>query len=195
MSDDNGLQTIGVYMTPQKTYRWTRIQYLAFHKRMAQKMIVITQQKNADYTGATNDPFANFRESHEFDGATKLNNAVELGFLTRMSDKWSRIKSFVTVGTLRVKDETVTDTILDFANYLILFAGYLEEKRMAKYLNGSRKLAAPVRRAAPVKKAQVAVAVAKKAATLKDGPAPKAPLSKSARKRISAIAPESTVTQ
>lgn len=177
-------------MTPQKTYRWTRVQYLAFHKRMAAKMIQVTQQKNADYTGSTNDPFANFRENHEFDSATKLNNAVELGFLTRMNDKWSRIKSIVITGRTNVKTETLSDTLVDFANYLILVAGYLEERRMAKYLTAGRKMIGAVKRKAPVKKLSTPVDK-----SVEKSAAPKTPLSKSARKRISAIAPESTVTQ
>lgn len=175
-------------MTPTtKPYRWTRIQYLAFHKRMAAKMIQITQQKNADYTGTTNDPFANFRESHEFDNATKLNNAVELGFLTRMNDKWSRIKSFVTVGTLRVKDETVTDTILDFANYLVLFAGYLEEKRMAKYLTAGRRMMTHKRRR-PAKKVETKPA--------EDASKVTTPVtSKSSQKRVAALKKVTTPEQ
>ncbi len=54
---------------------------------------------------------------------------VSIVFLTRMSDKTSRIESFVENETLQVMDESVEDTLLDLANYAILFAGYLKEQR------------------------------------------------------------------
>jgi hypothetical protein len=49
-----------------------------------------------------------------------------------MMDKISRIASFIKKGTLEVKDESVKDTLMDLANYCILFAGYLESKKTPK---------------------------------------------------------------
>ena len=71
-------------------------------------MIKITAKKNADYTGATDDPFANFRMVQQFGVMT-----VEQGFFCRMTDKLSRIASFIQLGVLQVKDESVTDTLVD----------------------------------------------------------------------------------
>ena len=90
-------------------------------------MIEITAQKNADYTGASEDPFANFRHTDHFGVAT-----VEQGFFTRMTDKFSRIASFIKIGFLLVKDENIYDTLLDLANYSALFAGYLKSEKMDK---------------------------------------------------------------
>lgn len=53
---------------------------------------------------------------------------LSLGFLTRMSDKFSRLGSFINKGELLVLDESVEDTLVDLANYCALFAGYLESK-------------------------------------------------------------------
>ena len=39
-----------------------------------------------------------------------------------------RIATFVNNGELKVKDESVKDTLQDLANYAILFAGYLESE-------------------------------------------------------------------
>jgi hypothetical protein len=89
-------------------------------------MIEITKAKNADYSGAGDDPFANFRH---IEGLVQTMNACEIGFLTRMSDKMSRIGSFISNGKLMVADESVDDTLLDLANYCILFLGFLKEKR------------------------------------------------------------------
>lgn len=103
----------------------TKKEYLKFHKDFAAEMIEITGRKNADYAGhSDDDPFANFRIVEKLGIAT-----VEQGFLTRMTDKLSRIITFSQKGELLVKDESVTDTLIDLANYSALLAGYLEDKR------------------------------------------------------------------
>lgn len=105
----------------------TKPEYLIFHKEFCDEMIRITQKKNADYSGAGADPFNNFRHIENFVAGSAM-DIVAIGFLTRMTDKFSRIGSFIANGTLQVKDESVSDTLLDLANYSALFAGYLKEK-------------------------------------------------------------------
>ena len=109
----------------------TKKEYMAFHKDCCERMVSITQAKNADYSGSGDDPFANFRHVANF-VQTKELDMVAVGFLTRMSDKFSRIGSFISNGTLQVKDESVLDTLLDLANYSVLMAGYLSERRNAE---------------------------------------------------------------
>jgi hypothetical protein len=104
----------------------TKQEYMSFHEVCCAKLIKITAAKNSDYTGGSDNPFANFTQ---IGSLIQLPAAVEIGFLTRMSDKFSRIGSFVTKGIFMVKDESVTDTLLDLANYCILFAGYLASKK------------------------------------------------------------------
>lgn len=101
-----------------------RTEYMEFHKQCCEKMIAITKAKNADYCGVGDDPFKNFRQVENLGICS-----VEQGFLTRISDKFSRITSFVQKGFFEVKDESVEDTLLDAANYFLLMAGYLKEKR------------------------------------------------------------------
>ena len=102
----------------------TKKEYFEFHKACCDKMIAITAAKNADYTGVGDDPFANFTRVESLMICT-----TEQGFLTRMMDKFSRIVSFSQKGELQVKDESVEDTLLDFANYCILLAGYIKSKK------------------------------------------------------------------
>lgn len=104
----------------------TKEEYLKFHEESCQKMVAITRAKNSDYTGDSSNPFANFEQVGHL---VQLPSVVQIGFITRMSDKISRIGSFVTKGILAVKDESVEDTLLDLANYCILFAGYLRSIR------------------------------------------------------------------
>lgn len=110
-------------------------EYMSYHKQFCDDMVSITAKKNADYSGSGDDPFANFRHIENLVGK-QLGNAkgtgpvdvVAIGFLTRISDKISRIGSFIANGELQVKDESIKDTLKDLANYSALFAGYLESK-------------------------------------------------------------------
>ena len=101
-----------------------RTEFLEFHKSACDKMHAICSAKNKDYAGpGGDDAFANFTRVEKMGIAT-----TEQGMLTRMTDKLSRLASFANAGTLAVKDESATDTLLDLANYCILMAGYLASK-------------------------------------------------------------------
>lgn len=102
----------------------TKQEYLAYHAAVTERMKAITQAKNADYTGSSDDPFANFTRVEALGICS-----TEAGFLTRMTDKLCRLSSFAQKGTLQVKDESVEDTLLDLANYCILLAGYIKSKK------------------------------------------------------------------
>lgn len=114
----------------------TNEEFLKFHKETIDKMHEICKRKNADYTGG-NGAFANFV------AVENINiTSTEQGFLTRMMDKIMRINAFVQKGTLQVSDESVTDTLLDLANYSILMAGYIKSKKAKAMLasENTRKL-------------------------------------------------------
>lgn len=97
-----------------------KIDYINYHNSFCEKMMNITKRKNDDYTGGSDDPFANFR-------SVGLLNVcdVETGFLVRLSDKFSRLNSFVKRGTFSVNDESLEDTCIDIANYAALFVAYV----------------------------------------------------------------------
>lgn len=102
-------------------------EYMSYHKSMCDRMVETTRKKNADYTGKTDDPFANFRRCEQLNICS-----VEVGFLTRMTDKMARINSLIQNGKALVEDESIEDTLIDLANYSILMAGYLASKRRAE---------------------------------------------------------------
>ena len=106
-----------------KTNIMNKEQYFEFQKEFFKQCQEISQKKNSDYTGASDDPFANFTTVEKFGIKT------EQGFVTRMSDKLKRISSFVEKGTLEVKDESALDTLQDLANYCCLFSGYLKSEK------------------------------------------------------------------
>ncbi|HXF55636.1 MAG TPA: hypothetical protein VNK52_16100 [Hyphomicrobiaceae bacterium] len=101
-----------------------REDYIAYHRRCTERMIAITRAKNEDYSGGNDDPFFNFTRVEALGVCD-----TEIGFITRMTDKLSRIVTFVRTGTLQVSEESVEDTLLDLANYCILLAGYIRAKR------------------------------------------------------------------
>jgi hypothetical protein len=103
----------------------TKQQYMNFHKEMCARMVEITERKNSDYSGDGNDPFQNFRQIGSLLGTPGV---VEIGFLTRMSDKMSRLASYIEKGSYQVKEESFQDTCLDLANYAILLAGFMRSK-------------------------------------------------------------------
>lgn len=106
----------------------TRNQYLQLFKKLTNKMFDVTRRKNADYTKgvAEDDPFANFRQVEKMGICS-----AEVGILTRMSDKFARVMSWVKNGKLEVADEGVEDTLLDLAIYSLLLLGYIISKKAA----------------------------------------------------------------
>jgi hypothetical protein len=101
-----------------------REQYIAEFEALTKQMLEITKKKNADYTGDDQSPFKNFTMVETMGFAT-----TEQGFCTRLTDKMMRVAGFVKNGTLQVEDEKVEDTLLDAANYCLLFICYLKSKK------------------------------------------------------------------
>ena len=92
---------------------------------MIVKMIETFIAKNTDYAGMDGqkaDMLANFREAEDLDVT------MVKGILVRAGDKWKRIKNLTKEDrAAMVKDETVVDTMLDLANYmLIAIVAYME---------------------------------------------------------------------
>lgn len=93
-------------------------------KQTNERCLEIMRKKNADYSGGTGDPYANFRSS------TIYGIHPVIGMLMRIGDKFQRVRSFVEKGELQVKDESVKDSIEDAINYLHLILGFLNEEEL-----------------------------------------------------------------
>jgi hypothetical protein len=102
----------------------TTPELIEFTEKFYQTNVDTMKRKNADYTGADNDPFKNFK------AIETLGIPTEQGFLTRMLDKLMRISSFVQNGELLVKDESVQDTLSDLSVYSAMFAAFIESKKV-----------------------------------------------------------------
>lgn len=101
-----------------------REEYRQFHEDCTERMKATVQAKQADYCGGSDSPFANFEKVERDNLCT-----TEVGMMVRISDKISRIQSFINLGALKVADETVEDTCLDAANYLILLAARFKSRK------------------------------------------------------------------
>lgn len=106
----------------------TRDELLVNHEHLCRTALELMRKKNADYAGSGGkQPFANFTRCEAMGVCT-----TEQGFLVRMTDKMSRLSSFVEKGVFEVKEESLEDTIVDIINYAVLFASYIDSKRESK---------------------------------------------------------------
>lgn len=57
---------------------------------------------------------------------------TEAGIMVRLTDKMSRLSTFITTGEFKVKDEAVKDTVLDVINYVVILYAYIQSKKDAE---------------------------------------------------------------
>lgn len=103
----------------------TREELLKCHKDLCTKAHELMKLKNADYAGKSGtEPFANFTRCESMGICN-----TEAGMLVRMTDKLSRLSSFVEAGAFKVKDESLEDTCVDIINYAVLFHSFIQDKK------------------------------------------------------------------
>ena len=103
-----------------------RARLLEIHKDLTTEASRLMGAKNHDYSGGhdSTDAFLNFTRVEKL-GITD----TKTGFMVRMTDKVSRLITFIQSGQFKIKDEALKDTILDLINYSILLYAYtLTEK-------------------------------------------------------------------
>lgn len=84
-------------------------------RRFAELCIAMTQTydlKNADY----GDSFSR-----------SVQRYGKIAALTRMSDKWNRLENLMLNDSIKVKDEAITDTLIDLASYALMTIMELEK--------------------------------------------------------------------
>lgn len=90
-----------------------------------EQMKELHSQKNHDYAG-TSDSLKNLR------ACERLDLRPFMGVMVRLQDKFSRLEQFTISQQLKVKDESVTDTLMDVAVYSVLAIILLEEENDKK---------------------------------------------------------------
>ena len=102
----------------------TRDELLRFHEQICKEGRDLMNLKNRDYAGNHGtEPFANFTRCEAMGICD-----TEHGFMVRITDKMSRLSSFLDSGKMHVEDESFKDTIIDVINYMVLLAAYTKEK-------------------------------------------------------------------
>jgi hypothetical protein len=103
----------------------TRDEFLAFHDEFTAAMRSISSAKNHDYTGGkdSDDAFKNFRTAEFYGLCSK-----EVGLMTRLLDKVSRVSTLLGGHELKVQDEKIHETLLDLSNYSVILAAMIKER-------------------------------------------------------------------
>ena len=102
----------------------TRDELLRYHSEICRSAQELMALKNRDYAGQEgNEPFANFTRVESMGICS-----TEQGFMTRVTDKMSRLSSFLNSGKMHVEDESFRDTIVDVINYMVLLSAYIQDK-------------------------------------------------------------------
>jgi len=102
---------------------------LNLHRELTEEARSLSERKNHDYSGGKDSthPFLNFTRCESMGVC-----ATEAGIMVRLTDKMSRLSTFITTGSFKVKDEALRDTILDVINYVIILYAYIQSKKIIK---------------------------------------------------------------
>lgn len=103
----------------------TKDELIRNHEDLCYAARELMKKKNADYAGRNGkEPFANFTRVEAMGICP-----TEVGFMVRITDKMSRLSSFLESGKLEVANESFEDTIVDVINYMVLLHSYLKDKK------------------------------------------------------------------
>tara|TARA_R110000824_G_scaffold371297_1_gene561001 strand:- start:678 stop:1061 length:384 start_codon:yes stop_codon:yes gene_type:complete len=103
----------------------TRDDLLKYHEFVCKSAKDLMNLKNRDYAGNDGlEPFANFTRVESMGICS-----TEQGFMTRITDKMSRLSSFLDSGKMHVEDESFNDTVIDVINYMVLLSAYIKDKQ------------------------------------------------------------------
>jgi hypothetical protein len=96
--------------------------YAELVEKELEKIKAIIQAKNHDYTGGEASAFANFESTPEL--ASPFS-----GVLIRMGDKFQRLKTYASKGTLQVAGEGAEDAARDMIGYSLILLGMLADAK------------------------------------------------------------------
>lgn len=93
--------------------------FMEEYEKIVTETVKLCKRKNADYGSSVQDTYEKFGD---------------ISYLVRITDKYNRICSLLQNGKAEVEDESITDTIVDLANYCFLWASSrnlkVEEKKI-----------------------------------------------------------------
>lgn len=81
--------------------------FIEEYEKIVNETVKLCKRKNADYGSSVQDTYEKFGD---------------ISYLVRITDKYNRICALLQNGKAEVRDESITDTIVDLANYCFLWA-------------------------------------------------------------------------
>ena len=93
------------------------------NKKINEKDVRDTLQKMGDIFSVKNKKYGNSFE-------ISVDKYGMIAALTRISDKFNRAENLILTGDTGTNDETLTDTLLDLANYCVMTAVYMKNGGM-----------------------------------------------------------------
>jgi hypothetical protein len=101
-----------------------QIQLIKSVEETYKKGVALIKAKNPDYADVDRDAFKNFRF------ASLVGVGPKRAILVRISDKLARISNLIDrVGTEKVKNEKIEDTLLDLINYSAILLAMIQDER------------------------------------------------------------------
>lgn len=99
---------------------------IEFAETTFKECLQLMKDKNSDYanTDKSNNAFLNLSLGEHYNVID-----TEKAMWVRLSDKFSRLSTFLSSGNFNVKTESVKDTLLDTINYNLLLLAYIESKK------------------------------------------------------------------
>lgn len=99
-----------------------KAEYSALVDRELENIKNVVKAKNNDYTASSDSAFANFE-------STPSLASPFAGVLIRMGDKFKRLETYATKGSLQVVNEGAEDAARDVIGYALILLGMLEDAK------------------------------------------------------------------
>lgn len=100
-----------------------KAEYKALVKAELARIEAIIEAKNNDYTSGSDSAFANFESTPSL--ASPFS-----GVLIRMGDKFKRLETYATKGSLQVANEGADDAARDIIGYALILLGMLADAKV-----------------------------------------------------------------
>lgn len=122
-----------IHQKSSKEAEMTREEFVKEFQQLCDKMAEVCRKKNSDYAGADPDPFANIKMVEKMGFLP-----AQHGIFVRLTDKFSRIMSFMEKGDFEVADEGIQDTCMDIAVYSLMLGILLRARAKQAKLNAPK---------------------------------------------------------
>lgn len=120
--EHNSLSAESVPTTSVKELEPVKYEVKSRFLQLIDKMVDIQKRKNAGYAGQNKDPWANFKLS------TMVGVKPSVGSVIRMTDKLIRVCNLMKNPANEQVGESITDTLIDLANYALITLCLWEEE-------------------------------------------------------------------